>query len=334
MFEFPMDKLTVTTGKNRKLLVKPDSALKRDGITLAGDTFTVNPATVKLKPGKYYIETKEQGHFHFYAKDADGQCSFYSKRETVDGDYRNLWEITNFRTAIQRILPFIPNETAIAVELIWPGHQDSQVPTAIKECPEELRVRALAVAINEGEMIMGTDTPYAKGRRILRNYFDKQDMVELHGMIVVDDKENTALQLEKLLAKAKKEGIEGFVLKRHHYLHWYKVKGIQECDAFVTGFKRSTSETYDGLVTSLLIGMYDGEEIKQVGRVSGLNDVLKFDITQSLNREGRGETNPYMNRVLRVTFQEVTVNGNIKHGFFDCWRDDKNAHECSVEQLR
>lgn len=334
MIEYPINIVTVSTGKSRKLLVKPVNAVKRDGITIVGGNYIVQSGEIKLKPGKYFIETKEQGHFHFYAKNAENEYTFFSKREGVDGSYRNLWELENFRLQMKKRLPFLPGNTAIAVELIWPGHQDSQVPTAIKECPEELRVRALAVAINEGKLIMGTDLDYMQGRRILRQYFNNDDIVQLHGMLEVDSAENTALQLEKLLLTAREKRIEGYVLKQYHYNKWYKLKGIQECDAFVTDFKRSKSDTYDGMVTSLLIGMYDGEEIVEVGRVSGLNDILKSEITRALEQYGRTPENEYYHRCLRVTYQEVTVNGNIKHGFFDGWRDDKSPHECTMEQLQ
>lgn len=335
MFEFPMNILTTSTGKNRKLLVKPVNGVKRQAITIVNGKYHVNPSMLKIPCGRYFVETKEQGHFHFYSKNSAGEYSFFSKRVTVNGNYRNLFENVKFRNKMLKKLPWLFKETAIAVELIWPDHQDSQVPTAIKECPEQLRVVPLSVAVYKGEILMGVKANYLRTRKILEHCFTPSSLVELHQSIVISkDKDRNALQLEQLLDQAKRKKLEGFVLKQYHYDRWYKLKGIQECDVFVIGFVVSTSESYEGMVTSVKIGVMDNESVTEIGRVSGFNYLEVYNLTQEYNQFKNESLNAYMGKVLRVTFQEITVHGNIKHGFFDGWRTDKVKDECTAEQLK
>lgn len=335
--EWPMNVLTKSTGKRRRLISAPDAGVKRESIQPSGDGFVVKPDGVLLPAGRrYFIETKEQGHFHYFARNIDGEYSMYGKRETVCGNYRDIWPLVE--KGLKDKLPGIPPETAFAIELIWPGHQDSKVPTAIKECPEQLEIRALAVAIYKGVLIAGTDMGYTRGRRILKHCFESHQIVELHGAIDIEygDAERNAKVLSYWLERAKLEEIEGYVLKSAHYSGWYKLKGIRECDAFVIGFKISESDTYYGQVTSLELGMWDEDAQKTipVGRASGFPDELKNQLTASYKEHGTEVTNPFMFKACRVTYQEIGTRGGIKHGFFDGWREDKSSEDCLLEQLQ
>lgn len=328
---YPMNILTVNAGARRKLLCKPVSAVKRDSIKSMGSTFMINHEGIEIPSGGYSIETKEQGHFHFYSRDEDGEYSLYGKRETVMGTYRDIWPLV--KQGLKDKVPSLPKETAIAIELIWPNHQDSKVPTAIKDCPHKLEVRALAVAIYRGVLIMGTDMPYLKGRKILYSLFSNSQIVKYYDTIYLQSKEGIAVHFTKLLEYALSEKIEGYVLKGLHYNQWYKLKGVKECDAFVIGFKISNSDNYEGQVTSLELGMWDGSKVCPVGRASGLSDEIKIELTDKYNKYQCTSMNPWMYSVCRVKYQEIGTRGGIKHGFFDGWRDDKDQFDCPLSQI-
>lgn len=328
---WPMGLLTRDAGERRVLFVKPNDITPRSNIRpdSNGILRIVDIDKVKLHDTIVVPETKEQGHFHFYCRNEDGEYAVYGKRQNVDGYYTDIYD--NLK---DMCLPGLPKETVAAIELVWPGHPDSKVPTAIKEHPEELRMKALGIPIYQGALLFGpTSLPYNRARRLMQNILPPECIVESFQPVELGDKFQSAKVLESLLALAREKGIEGYVLKERGYDGWWKLKGIREADVFVTGFKISKSDTQYGMVTAVSISCYKGDEEIDMGSVTGFDLDTKQEMTDAYEKYGPDEDNEFYRRCLRVLYQEVAGKGKLKHGFFDGWRDDKGPFQCKWEQF-
>jgi hypothetical protein len=325
-----MHLVTRTAGDSRVVRVKPIDITPRANIRPdeSGVLHIIDPALIKVRECTLYPEVKEAGHFHFYSRDKGGNYSFFSKRQNVLGTYTDLYP------KIRRMsLPELPKASSFAVELIWPEHKDTEVPTAIKNCPEELRIRALGVAVfenvcNIGDLSMG----YIRGREILHSVFCREDIVQSFPSVNITSREQAAGILERFLRLAKVKGIEGYVFKQSSYAGWWKLKGTREADVFILKSIISNSETQNGMVTSVEIGCYDDNgEIVPMGSVSGFPMDIKKQMTEAYN--GGFWVKKYYRKVLRVQYQEIAGRGKMKHGFFDGWRSDKGPAECMYSQF-
>ena len=316
MIHWPMNVLTRSTGDSRVLKVKPKKCIDRSFINPDGGLYKItNENKIKIPNGEYYCEIKAGGHFHVYSRDGEGNYSMYGRRLNVNGQYIDIYP--KLKTTP---LPELPLGTAVALELVWPGYPDSSVPTAIKECPEELSALAFGLAIYKGESYVGTEEPYSQARKKLVQLFGGTGVIPCTGTLYLD-RRNKCGTLESLLTGAYRHAIEGYVLKRFAYDGWWKIKGMQEADVFITGFKVSKSDTYYGQVTAVEVGVYDDEgNVIPMGRVSGFKDPDKYSMTE--------DPNTYLFRPIRVLYQERASKGLLKHGSFESWRDDKTAKEC------
>lgn len=134
---------------------------------------------------------------------------------------------------------------------------------------------------------------------------------------------------ELLLSDAVNLGIEGWVLKEANYYGWWKVKPTKTVDAIVTGFKDGRGK-YLGAVGSLLVSIYYFDrytgkdkpisecELIEVARVSGMDDVTRWDIDEDKD----------LGRVCEVEYQEVGNGRRLIHPRFVRWRDDKPEDQC------
>ena len=145
--------------------------------------------------------------------------------------------------------------------------------------------------------------------------------------------------LEALLNMAELQHQEGYVLKVMACDGWWKLKGINEADVYVTGFKISDADTRKGMVTAVEVAVVNKEHYSvNMGNVSGFNLEEMGKMTEAYNKYGLTRNgpnkNPYFGKVLRVIYQEIAGQGKMKHGFFDCWRDDKNQTSCWTTQFK
>jgi len=332
---WPMSILTKEAGQSRKLIVKPVDICPRSNFRPDADGHlrVVDVDKIRLHDTTVAIEVKEQGHFHYYCRTLLGEYRMFGRRTNVDGEYTDI-----IHKLKEMKLPGLPKGTVVAIELIWPDHPDSEVPTAIKDHPSLLKMVALGVPIQAGIKHFDCDEDYKTARRRMNGILPPEFHPKRLGFIKLGDKFETAEILEYYLKFAKNSGIEGVVFKEFGYDGWWKLKGVKEADVFITGFKVSDSETQYGMVTSVKIGcmqiIQGNFEIKEMGNVTGFNLEEKDEMTGAYNIHGDAETNPYWMKTLRVLYQEIAGKGKLKHGFFDCWRDDKDYSECTMEQFR
>jgi ATP-dependent DNA ligase len=126
-----------------------------------------------------------------------------------------------------------------------------------------------------------------------------------------------------------------------------KIKRLRTIDAVVAGWRPGKEP---GTVGSLILGLYDGDELRIVGHTSGLKAAEKRELVKTLapyESGERGSADPSRwaadrelewvslrpELVVEVSFDHVSA-GRIRHGAkLLRWRDDKPAAECAIEQL-
>ena len=126
-----------------------------------------------------------------------------------------------------------------------------------------------------------------------------------------------------------------------------KVKRVRTIDAVVLGWRPGKHE---GTVGALILGLYDGEDLRVVGHCSGLTAKAKRELVQTLapyETGERGSSDPSRwsvdrdlewvalrpELVVEIDFDHVSA-GRIRHGArLRRWREDKAPSECTFDQL-
>jgi ATP-dependent DNA ligase len=126
-----------------------------------------------------------------------------------------------------------------------------------------------------------------------------------------------------------------------------KIKRVRTIDAVAVGWRPGKAERTVG---SLILGLYEGDEMRVVGHTSGFTAKQKRELVDFLapyESGSRGSADPSRwandrdlewvglrpELVVEVTFDHVSGH-RIRHGAKVIrWRDDKPASECSLDQL-
>jgi ATP-dependent DNA ligase len=126
-----------------------------------------------------------------------------------------------------------------------------------------------------------------------------------------------------------------------------KVKREREIDCVVIGWRPGKEE---GTVGSLILGLYDGDELRSVGHISGFSAETKRGLRKLLapletGDSGTAEPSRWTGGrdlewvalrpelVIEVGYDHAAA-GRIRHGArFRRFRDDKDPHECRFELL-
>jgi ATP-dependent DNA ligase len=192
------------------------------------------------------------------------------------------------------------------------------------------------------------DEPFAERRAALERLLARAEFqrapVEL--MQTVD----TVAAAERWLAHA-----EGAIAKERSAPYrpgerkgMVKVKRVRTIDAVVVGWRPGKEE---GTVGALILGLYDGDELRVVGHCSGLSASEKRRLVGFLagyESGERGSADPSRwsagkelewiglrpELVVEIDFDHVSA-GRIRHGAkLRRWREDKDPRECAYAQLR
>jgi ATP-dependent DNA ligase len=148
---------------------------------------------------------------------------------------------------------------------------------------------------------------------------------------------------------------EGAIAKQRsaHYLPgerkgMVKVKRVRTIDTVIVGWRPGKES---GTVGALILGLYDGEQLRVVGHTSGLSTAEKHRLPSFLadyESGERGSADPSRwsagkdlqwiglrpELVVEIDFDHVSA-GRIRHGAkLKRWREDKNPRECTFDQLQ
>ncbi len=126
-----------------------------------------------------------------------------------------------------------------------------------------------------------------------------------------------------------------------------KVKRVRTIDCVLVGWRPGKEESTVG---SLILGLYDGEELRVVGHTSGLKGAEKRELVERLapyESGERGSADPSRWKsdkelewvalrpelVVEIAYEQVSGQ-RIRHGTTLLrWREDKPPRECRIEQL-
>lgn len=126
-----------------------------------------------------------------------------------------------------------------------------------------------------------------------------------------------------------------------------KVKRERTIECVVMGWRPGKEE---GTVGSLILGLYDGDELRSVGHISGFSAAAKRSMPEMLapletGESGSAEPSRWTGGrdlewvalrpelVIEVGYDHAAA-GRIRHGArFHAFRDDKEPRECRFEQL-
>jgi ATP-dependent DNA ligase len=126
-----------------------------------------------------------------------------------------------------------------------------------------------------------------------------------------------------------------------------KVKRVRTIDCVVVGWRPGKEA---GTVGSLILGLYDGGELRVVGHTSGLSAKRKRELVSELapyetGERGSGDPSRWTvgrelewvqlrpELVVEISFDHASA-GRIRHGSkLLRWRDDKRPRECTFDQL-
>jgi ATP-dependent DNA ligase len=126
-----------------------------------------------------------------------------------------------------------------------------------------------------------------------------------------------------------------------------KVKRVRTADCVVVGWRPGKAE---GTLGAIILGMYEGDRLREVGHSSGFSAKEKRELPAKLapyetGERGSGEPSRWTQGrdlqwialrpelVVEITFDH-TSDGRIRHGAkVQRWREDKPPRQCTYDQL-
>lgn len=186
-------------------------------------------------------------------------------------------------------------------ELVVPGGTSEDVKTAIKTLDPDLTFRPFATtALDDTEEVVVVNRTLADA-----------------GFQTVGFKFTDGHTLETLMKLAEDLGTEGWVLKDSNYGDWYKLKRERTIDLMIYGVTPGRNK-YTGMIGSFELWTSCGTF---VGSCAGMPDEVRAM-----------DPGACVHRAVEVKYQRVGANGKLVLPRFKCFRDDKLAPECGLDQ--
>jgi bifunctional non-homologous end joining protein LigD len=190
------------------------------------------------------------------------------------------------------------------------------------------------------------DEPLYKRREVLKQLAPEGGIIRFSDHI-----DDSGLDFFEL---ARKNNLEGIIAKRKDSTYtpdsrtrnWLKIKAEQRHEAIIGGFTRNHDSDRD--FSSLLLGVYEEDELKFIGQVgTGFNAALLDELMKKMRplvtKNCPFETEPKLDApttwikpfyVCEVKYTELTKEGLMRHASFQGLREDKAAFELNNEKPR
>jgi ATP-dependent DNA ligase len=217
----------------------------------------------------------------------------------------------------------------------------SRVEMLAKETPAAF-VAFDVLAVGDESLL---ELPYTERRARLEEVVGRGQAVQLTPMTDDRDGAGTWLTGNSEGVIAKQAGAAYHPGERTGML---KIKRLRTIDAVVMAFRFGKEKNTVG---SLILGLYDGDDLHVVGHTSGFTAKQKRELVDHLepyrtHEHGSGGPSRWKSDedlqweglrpelVVEIAFDHITGN-RIRHGAkFQRWRTDKEPGECRMEQLR
>jgi ATP-dependent DNA ligase len=125
-------------------------------------------------------------------------------------------------------------------------------------------------------------------------------------------------------------GHEGVILKHHAAQYgdgWIKVKRYSTLDVVITGYteaKHGKTGKYDGLIGALVVSVWDGKTLVEVGQVSGMTDAERLMFSRHRDR--------YQGKVIEIAAQEMAKD-RLRHPRYKRLRPEASARDATLRKL-
>lgn len=130
-----------------------------------------------------------------------------------------------------------------------------------------------------------------------------------------------------------RRGAEGIILKDSRAAYgegWVKVKRFHTIDTVVTGFtdaKEGKTGKFKGLIGAVIVSVYRGKQLVEVGQVSGMNDATRVWFTKHRERILKHDAT-----VIEIKAQELSKD-RLRHPRFSRFRPDMALSKCTYEKM-
>lgn len=262
-----------------------------------------------------YAQQKLDGHRITVLRQpttCDNQIVFYTRSQSdLYPDMINKAKSKKIWHWIAELLR-LPACSSVDGELYVPDKPASYVKTAIKECDPNLRFSAFAVPWLSNQRRYTDPLEWA---------FEQASLYQIPFIPFI--KLDTVQSVDADVWSRKiMPGAEGWVLKRYHYVKWYKLKRTRTIDLVVLGVTEGKGK-YENQTGALVCGAFDQYgKLREVCLCSGMTDAERVEMTSDC-----------IGRVCEVKYQEVASLGRLRHPIFLRWRDDeKKPYECTMAQ--
>lgn len=137
--------------------------------------------------------------------------------------------------------------------------------------------------------------------------------------------------IEEIFNRVVDGGGEGLVVKNLYApygVSWYKLKKSYDISVVITGFQPGRPGQYEGQVGALLLSVYEGDRLVEVGKTSGFSNEMRAKITAA--------PEAYLNTVIDVFMQEMTPGvpcGRLRHPSFHRERPDMLPTDATYQAL-
>jgi ATP-dependent DNA ligase len=296
-----------------------------------------------------------QGEEYVYELKLDGfRCVAFVDGEEVFLQSRNGRPLARYFPE----LVFPPGEYVLDGEIVIRGPSGREDFDALQQRihPARSRIERLAketpasyvvfdLLANDGESLL--ERPFAERRealeKLLRERAFASAPIEL--MDATSDPARARVWLQEAEGAIAKLRSAPYVPGKRAGM--FKIKRVRTIDAVVVGWRPGKAEATVG---ALILGLYDGDDLRVVGHCSGLSASEKRRLVGFLKpyetgARGSGDASRWTagrelewvelrpELVVEIDFDHVSA-GRIRHGAkLRRWREDKPPRECTVDQL-